>query len=131
MQVKPTDSELQILTVLWEKGPSSVRDVHNILSEERDLYYTTTLKTMQVMVDKGLLTRDTTQRSHIYDAKIKKKDVEKNLIEKLAGAVFKGSASQLIISALGNSKPSKDELEEIKALIDQLDQEENEGDLSK
>lgn len=130
MQVKPTDSELQILNLLWENGPSSVRDVHNLLSEERDLYYTTTLKTMQLMVDKGLLSRDTTQRSHIYDVNIKKKDVEKNLINKLANAVFKGSASQLIISALGHSKPSKDELEEIKALIDQLDTKDNEGDIT-
>ena len=125
MLVKPTDSELEILNLLWEKGPSSVRDVHNILSLKRDLFYTTTLKTMQLMTEKGLLTRDTTQRSHIYHVNINKADVEKNLINKLANSVFKGSASQLIMSALGHSKPTKDELEEIKALIEKLDQDEN------
>jgi len=125
MQVKPTDSELQILNLLWEKGPSSVRAIHNVLAEERDLYYTTTLKTMQLMAEKGLLSRDTTQRSHIYRVNIKKRDVEKNLIDKLANSVFKGSASQLILSALGHSKPNKDELEEIKALIEKLDQNED------
>ena len=125
MLAKPTDSELQILNFLWEKGPSSVRAVHSALSEKRDLYYTTTLKTMQLMSEKGMLTRDTTQRSHIYHVNIKKNDVEKNLINKLANTIFKGSASQLIMSALGHSKPSKDELEEIKALIKKLDQNED------
>ena len=125
MQVKPTDSELQILNFLWENGPSSVRAVHSTLTEKRELYYTTTLKTMQLMSEKGMLTRDTTQRSHIYHVNIKKNDVEKNLINKLANTIFKGSASQLIMSALGHSKPSKDELEEIKALIKKLDQNED------
>ena len=125
MKVKPTDSELQILNFLWDKGPSSVRDIHSALSEKRELYYTTALKTMQLMAEKGMLTRDTTQRSHIYHVNINKKDVEKNLIDKLANTIFKGSASQLIMSALGHSKPSKDELEEIKALIKKLDQNED------
>ena len=125
MLIKPTDSELEILNIIWEKGPSSVRDIHSILSEKRDLYYTTTLKTMQLMAEKGLLSRDTTQRSHIYHVNINKSDVEKNLIDKLANTVFKGSASQLIMSALGHSKPSKVELEEIKSLIEKLDQNED------
>lgn len=125
MKIKPTDSELQILNFLWENGPSSVRDVHSALSEKRDLFYTTTLKTMQVMAEKSMLSRDTTQRSHIYHVSINKEDVEKNLIDKLANTIFKGSASQLILSALGHSKPSKDELEEIKALIKKLDQNED------
>ena len=125
MLIKPTDSELEILNIIWEKGPSSVRDIHSILSEKRDLYYTTTLKTMQLMAEKGLLSRDTTQRSHIYHVNINKSDVEKNLIDKLANTVFKGSASQLIMSALGHSKPSKIELEEIKSLIEKLDQNED------
>jgi predicted transcriptional regulator len=125
MHIKPTDSEIEILDLLWQTGPASVRDIHSKLSEKRDLYYTTTLKTMQLMTEKGFLTRDTTQRSHIYHVNIKKEDVEKNLIEKLANSVFKGSAGQLIMSALGHSTPSKDELKEIKALIEKLDQDEN------
>jgi len=125
MNTKPTDSELQILGILWRSGPSSVRQIHNNLAAKRDLYYTTTLKTMQLMVEKGLLSRDTTQRSHIYHVIINKKDVEKNLLDKLADSVFRGSASQLIMSALGHSKPSSEELEEIKALIEKLDQNEH------
>ena len=125
MYIKPTDAELEILEILWEKGPSSVRDIHNVLKNKRDLFYTTTLKTMQLMVEKGLLTRDTTQRSHIYDVSINKQTVEKTLIEKLANSVFKGSSSRLIMSALGHSKPSKEELDEIKALIEKMDPNEN------
>jgi len=125
MHIKPTDSELEILALLWEHGPSSVRDIHSQLSTKRDLYYTTTLKTMQLMTEKGILSRNTTQRSHIYYVIIEKKDVEKNLIEKLANTVFEGSASQLIMSVLGNSTPSKSELEEIKALIEKIDSNEN------
>ena len=125
MQVKPTDSELQILNIIWEKGPSSVRDVHNVLSEKREIFYTTVLKTMQIMAEKNMLFRDTTQRSHIYHVNISKQDVEKKMIDKLANTVFKGSASQLIMSALGHSKPTRDELDEIKALIEKLDNDEN------
>ena len=107
MLKKPTDSELEILDLLWQNGPSSVRDIHKSLAEKRDLYYTTTLKTMQLMAEKGLLSRDTKQRSHIYHVIIDKKDVEKSLLEKLANSVFRGSASQLIMSALGHSKPTR------------------------
>ena len=125
MYIKTTDSELEILDLLWQNGPSSVRDIHSLLSQKRERYYTTTLKTMQLMHEKGMLDRDTSQRSHVYSVKINKDDVEKSLIDKLANSVFKGSAGQLIMSALGHSTPSKEELEEIKALINKLDQNEN------
>ena len=118
---KPTTAELEILQVLWDRGPSSVRDVHNTLSKGRDVYYTTTLKTMQVMVSKELLVRDTTERAHIYSAGIKQKDVEHNMIDGLVDGVFRGSTTRLVVSAIGRSRPSADELAKIRAILDQLE----------
>ena len=125
--MKPTDAELEILDLLWELGSASVREIHSKLSERRDLFYTTTLKTMQLMVEKGLLTRDTSLRSHIYKPAIARKIVEKSLIDKLAGIAFKGSASKLVLSALGHANPSKKEIEEIKSLLEKLDKDEDSG----
>jgi predicted transcriptional regulator len=122
MEKRPTDSEIDILTVLWDRGPSTVREVHESLSHQRDVYYTTTLKTMQVMVEKGLVSRDTTKRSHIYFAGIKKEAVEKTLLDKLIGGIFMGSPAKLVISALGLHKPTAKELDDIKSLIDKIDQ---------
>ena len=120
MKKKPTEAELEILSLLWSKGPSTVRTIHEALSKNRDVFYTTTLKTMQVMTEKGLLSRDTKQRSHIYHATIQQKQVANNMLDKLVNTVFLGSTSQLIVSALGQKKPSREELEEIKLLIDKL-----------
>ena len=120
MKKKPTEAELEILSLLWTNGPSTVRTIHESLSKNRDVFYTTTLKTMQLMAEKDLLTRDTKQRSHIYHANIQQKQVAKNMLDKLVNTVFSGSTSQLIVSALGQKKPSKEELEEIKVLIDKL-----------
>lgn len=117
---KPTDSELEILQILWTKGPSSVRDVHEQLSEKKSVFYTTTLKTMQVMHDKGILGRDTSSRSHIYSAKIHKTAVQNTMIERLKDSVFGGSMSELILSAIGNQKPDEKDLAEIKSLINKL-----------
>ncbi len=103
--------------ILWENGPSSVRDVHSQLSETRDVFYTTTLKTMQVMLTKGLLNRDTTERAHIYAPTVAKSDVERSLLNGLRTSMFRGSTASLVISALGHDRPTHQELEEIKALI--------------
>ncbi|MDX1408146.1 MAG: BlaI/MecI/CopY family transcriptional regulator [Saprospiraceae bacterium] len=118
---KPTTAELEILKVLWESGPASVRDVHNQLSEGRDVYYTTTLKTMQVMVAKGLLERDTSQRAHIYAPTVSRRDIAGNLIDGLVDGLFKGSTARLVVSAIGRAKPTPEELAEIRALLDNLE----------
>jgi len=124
-KVKPTAAELEILTLLWDSGPSSVREVHRQLSRHRDVFYTTTLKTMQVMTDKGLLERDTSQRAHIYSPAVSRDGIEKNLIDTLRKSMFNGSTAGLIISALGHSKPTAEELREIRDMIDKMDKDDN------
>lgn len=124
-KTKPTIAELEILTYLWENGPSSVRDVHRQLSEMRDVFYTTTLKTMQVMLTKGILHRDTSERAHIYNPAVEKRDIEGNLLDGLRKSMFRGSTASLVISALGHDRPTHQELEEIKALIDKMEDDGN------
>ena len=119
--INPTDSELEILKVLWKKGPSSVREVNEFLSKDKDIGYTTTLKFMQIMHDKGFLDRDTSKRSHIYFSLVKEKDTKGSLLNNFMDAAYEGSASQLILQALGNSQMSKEELHEIKALISKIE----------
>ncbi len=121
-KIKPTSAELDILNILWNNGPSTVREVHEQLAETKDVYYTTTLKAMQVMHGKGMLERDTSQRAHLYSAVIARGDVEKSLLETLRSSLFSGSTAQLVISALGHSQPSADELDEIRSIIDKLDE---------
>lgn len=121
-KIKPTAAELEILNILWETGPSSVREVHRQLSEDRDVFYTTTLKTMQVMHNKELLDRDTSERAHVYFPKVDKADIEKSLLTGLTSSLFKGSTARLVISALGHDKPTADELAQIRSLIDKLDE---------
>jgi predicted transcriptional regulator len=118
---KPTQSELEVLQIIWSIGPSSVREVHRQLSTVRDVFYTTTLKTMQVMTEKGFLDRDTSQRSHIYRAKVKQADIEKKMIDSLLKTMFSGSTSRMVISAIGSQKLTHKELKEIKSLIDQME----------
>ena len=118
--MKPTEAELEILQILWADGPSSVRKVHEKLSQFKEVFYTTTLKTMQVMLEKGLLRRDTSQRAHIYQPEIDRSAIEKTMVDKMVNTVFRGSTSKMIISAIGNQTPSKEELKEIKKMIDQL-----------
>ncbi|WP_235298218.1 BlaI/MecI/CopY family transcriptional regulator [Portibacter marinus] len=119
--IHPTDSELEILKVLWKEGECSVRKVNNILSQNKDIGYTTTLKLMQIMHEKGLVDRDTSQRSHIYIALVKESDTKENLLSSFMKTTFEGSASQLIMQALGNNKMSEAELKEIKDLIDKIE----------
>ena len=120
---KPTEAELKILQVLWVQGPSPVRLVNDILNEkqEGEVGYTTTLKLMQIMHDKGLVTRNTDARSHIYEAAISRDDTQQNLLDTFVDNVFSGSAMNLVMSALGNHKASQDELEQIKALIKRME----------
>src|SRR3954471_20300683 len=111
--LKPTDSELEILQVLWDRGDATVREVHEELAKIKDCGYTTTLKLMQIMFDKGLVLRDDTNRTHIYKANVTREKTQKQLVDKMVNAVFSGSHSQLVMQALGSHTPSKQELNEI------------------
>lgn len=118
---KPTDSELEILQILWEHGPSSVRFVNEKLNEAREVGYTTTLKLMQIMAEKGLAKRNTTQRSHIYEAGVDESSTQKQLLQKFVDKTFRGSAMSLVMQALGNHNASPEELDKIKALIEKIE----------
>ena len=119
--IKPTESELEILNILWNEGPSNVRSVNNIINQQKEVGYTTTLKLLQIMTQKGLVERDESARTHIYSAKIKAEDIQGEMLDKLLNTAFGGSASKLVLSALGSGKTSGKELEEIKALIQKLE----------
>lgn len=118
--VKPTDSELEILQILWEKGDATVRQVHVEMLEKKDVGYTTTLKLMQIMHEKGLVERDESSRTHIYWAAINKLNTQNFLLNKMIHGLFGGSSGQLIMQALGNHKVSKTELEKIQSLINSM-----------
>lgn len=123
MNIKPTDSELEILQILWQKRECTVREVNEILSEERgeEVGYTTTLKLMQIMHEKGMVERDTSSRTHVYKALMNPERTRNNILNKVIDTVFNGSASQLVMQALSNRKSSKEEIEQIKNYLDQLD----------
>jgi len=120
MDIKPTESELEILQILWQKGDSTVRDVHEELTLNKEAGYTTTLKLMQIMAEKGLVERDTTNRTHIYKAAVSQGEAQKHYLDKMITNVFNGSAANLVMQALGNHKSSKSEIEAIKQYLDQL-----------
>ncbi|HMP94415.1 MAG TPA: BlaI/MecI/CopY family transcriptional regulator [Phnomibacter sp.] len=120
LHIKPTESELEILQVLWQKGQATVREVHEELSTIKDSGYTTTLKLMQIMHDKGLVKRDDSAKSHVYRANLSKEKTQQHIVGKMMSTLFEGSASQLVMRALGSQKPSKAEIEEIQKLLDQL-----------
>jgi BlaI family penicillinase repressor len=118
---EPTRAELEILQVLWEFGPSTVRFVNEKLNEQRDVNYTSTLKQMQIMAEKGILKRDESQMKHIYipvEAEQKTKD---QLLNRFVNTLYKGSASSLVMQVLGNAETSKEDLESIKELLKKLD----------
>jgi predicted transcriptional regulator len=119
MPQRPTEAELEILRVLWERGPSTVRQVHEALVEQRETGYTTTLKLMQIMADKGLVTRDESARTHVYDAKASQESTQRQLVSDLVDRAFGGSAAELVLRALSSHKTSTDELDEIRRLIDE------------
>ncbi len=121
MLPKPTEAELELLRVLWERGPSTVREVHENLGAEKETGYTTTLKILQKMADKGLVTRDETDRTHIYAAAIKAEQTQRQLVRDLVHRAFGGSPMQLVVQALSEQKASPDELAEIRRLLDTLE----------
>ncbi|HMG11036.1 MAG TPA: BlaI/MecI/CopY family transcriptional regulator [Mucilaginibacter sp.] len=104
MDRKPTESELEILQVIWNKGQCTVRDVHEELAKTKDAGYTTTLKLMQIMHDKGMVERDTSAKTHLYKALFSQEQAQSNALEKILSTVFKGSTSDLVIQALGQHR---------------------------
>lgn len=116
--LQPTDSELEILQILWQNGAMTVRAVNDLLNEQREVGYTTTLKMMQIMLEKGLATRDTSQRTHIYSAAVEEQKTQQSLLKKFVNTTFRGSAMQLMLSALGDSKMSQRELDELRKMIE-------------
>jgi BlaI family transcriptional regulator, penicillinase repressor len=123
----PTDRELAILAVLWEKGPSTVRDVHEALHQDVETGYTTTLKLMQIMVEKGLLVReddarDTNPRRHIYRPTLSEERTQKELVQDLLDRVFAGSAEKLVMRALSAKKVSPKELKRIREMLDEMEE---------
>lgn len=120
---RPTEAELEILRVLWEHGTCTVRDVHEVLHGRDGTRYTTALKQLQIMHDKGLVTRDESQRAHVYRAAVSKERTQKRFLADVLNRVFGGSPSRLVLQALGDHRPSHAELEEIRALLNRLDKE--------
>jgi BlaI family penicillinase repressor len=120
--VKPTESELEILQILWRKGLATVREVHEELAATKDVGYTTTLKLMQIMHEKGIVKRDDSMRTHVYQSAVNKERTQKHLLGKMIDSLFGGSPTQLVIQALGDEKhkTSPEEIEKIQALLDSL-----------
>ena len=118
--VKPTESELEILRVLWDKREATVREVHEVLSEFKDSGYTTTLKLLQIMHEKGLVKRNDSGKTHIYQAAVSREQTQKQMLDKMMDSLFGGSTTQLVMHALGNKAPSADELKEIQQMLDNL-----------
>ena len=118
--IKPTESELEILQILWKKVTASVREVHEELLETKEAGYTTTLKLMQIMHEKGLVKRDDSNKTHIYQAAVSKEKTQKHLLNKMINSLFGGSPSELVMQALGNHKASAEELDEIQKMLDNL-----------
>jgi BlaI family penicillinase repressor len=118
--IKPTESELEILQILWKKVNASVREVHEELLQTKEAGYTTTLKLMQIMHEKGLVKRDDSIKTHIYQAAVSKEKTQKQLLNKMIDSLFGGSSGELVMQALGNHKASAEELEEIQKILDNL-----------
>jgi BlaI family transcriptional regulator, penicillinase repressor len=114
---RPTDAELAILRVMWERGPSTVRQVHEVLADARETGYTTTLKLMQIMADKGLVTRDESARTHVYAAAVNEEQTQGQLVKDLVDRAFGGSAKALVLRALDAEGTTPEELREIRKLI--------------
>ena len=119
-KIKPTESELEILQILWQRDSATVREVHEELSKNKTSGYTTTLKLMQIMFEKGIVTRDDSSKTHIYQAAVSRKNTQKQFLDKMINGLFAGSSTQLVLQALGNQKASKSELDEIQKYLDDL-----------
>ena len=118
---RPTDAELEILKVLWRRGPSTVREVFETLGETRGTGYTTVLKLMQIMADKGLVVRDESERAHRYEAAAPEEETQRRLVGDLLRKAFDGSARKLVLQALSAERATAEELTEIRRLLDELE----------
>ncbi len=116
---RPTDAELAILRVLWERGPSTVRQVHEAQATDRPTAYTTTLKLLQIMTEKGHVSRDERDRTHIYAARASEEQTQRQLLQDLLDRAFGGSATKLVMQALSSRKASREDLDEIRRLLDE------------
>ena len=119
-KIKPTESELEILQILWERKSATVREVHEELSKNKTAGYTTTLKLMQIMFEKGIVTRDDSAKTHIYQPAVSRKITQKQFLDKMINGLFAGSSTQLVLQALVNQNASKSELDEIQKYLDDL-----------
>ena len=119
--VKPTEKELEILQILWLKGAAAVKEVHEAMGGDQQNGYTTILKLMQIMHEKGLVARQKSGKLHLYEALASQQDTRQFMVDKMISSVFQGSAMQLVMSALGNTKSSKEELSEIKRYLEKLE----------
>jgi predicted transcriptional regulator len=120
MKNRPTESELEVLALLWQHGPMTVRQVHDEITRERQVGYTTTLKIMQIMLEKGLLSRQKEGKTHIYSNTVDQQKTQNGLVAKMVSTVFQGSTKDLVMQALGNARPSQEELTEIRNFLDEL-----------
>ena len=120
---KPTDSELEILQVLWDRGPSTVREVNDLLSAKREIGYTTTLKIMQIMHEKSLLEREKDGKGHVYTANVEREATQKALLDRFLEGAFGGSAMQLVMQTLGGHKASAAEIDQIRDYLDAIEKE--------
>ena len=118
---KPTPGELEILRVLWARGPSTVRDVHEALAKSKDMGYTTVLKLLQIMTAKGMVKRDEGARAHVYEARQPAEKTKRQLVGDLLQRAFSGSASDLMLHALSSKKTSREEIEEIRRMLDEYE----------
>lgn len=115
---RPTDAELAILRVLWQRGPSTVRQVHEALTRERPAAYTTALKLLQIMTEKGLVERDERDRTHVYRARLGEEQTQRQLVRDLVDRAFGGSAAKLVLQALASRRASAEDLRDIRKAID-------------
>jgi predicted transcriptional regulator len=121
---RPTDSELEILSVLWQRGPSTVREVYEEINKARPTGYTTVLKLMQIMTEKGLVQRDEGQRAHVYEARLAQGETQKQLVGHLLNRAFDGSAAKLLMHVLSDQKASAEDISEIRELLDKFERKE-------
>ena len=121
---RPTDTELAILRVLWERGASTVRQVHETMSAVRPTAYTTALKMLQIMTEKGLVRRDDTDRTHVYQARLTEEQTQRQLVRDLLDRAFGGSAQKLVLQALSAKRASPEEIAQIRSLLDEMEKSE-------
>ena len=119
---RPTDAELAILRVIWDRGPSTVREVHEALRGSQESGYTTVLKMLQIMTEKGLVDRDASERAHVYTSRLGEHRTQRQLLRDLVDRAFSGSPGKLVLQALSSSKASPQEMKEIRRLLDQMEE---------